>query len=236
MESILSGILFMPPKASYNSKTLPNLRRLGAVPCLHIKRARTRGVIMYLHGNATDLGHIGRILYTLSDRTQCDVVAIEYPGYGVCPGVPTVSSVVAGAHDALTWIEAHYTKVPIYLVGRSIGTGVGMAVMAQHPHPRVRRVFLISPFQSVSQLAYELMGSIAWAICPDVYRTIDNITLCSCPVTIIHGVKDALIPSKHSIDMYVRHQLKTTLHLIEGDHNNLNFEHISTLIAAQCDP
>ena len=222
MDAILSSILFMPPKASYSSRTLSNLRRIGSVPCLHIKRAHPRGVIMYLHGNSVDLGLMGRAMYTLSDCTCCDVVVAEYPGYGICPGTPSVASVTESVHQVLDWIERHYTEVPVYVVGRSIGTGIAMEVIAKHGHTKPKRVFLISPFESISQLAYEMMGTVAWTICPDVFRTIDNIHACPCPVDLIHGELDLLIPPQHSQNLHARHRKKTTLHIIDGDPNNLD--------------
>lgn len=231
MESLLSSILFRPPKSSYSSGTLSNLRRLGTVPCLHIKRARPRGVIMYLHGNAMDLGKVGRLAYTMSDHACCDLVAVEYPGYGVCPGTATVSAAVEAVHRALVWIEANYTTVPIYVVGRSIGTGIGMEVVAKYNHTKVQRVFLISPFESISQLAYDVMGPVIWAICPDVLRTIDNIGKGPCRVHLIHGRRDQLIPAQHSMNMHARHGTKVSMHMIDGGHNDLDFQVIGQIIA-----
>ena len=76
-------------------------------------------------------------------------------------------------------------------------------------------------------------GTVAWTICPDVFRTIDNIHACPCPVHLIqiHGELDRLIPPQHSQNLHARHRKKTTLHIIDGDHNNLDFGHIGGLIA-----
>ena len=66
-----------------------------ACPCLVVLRAdvqtlarcRGRGVILYLHGNGTDIGGAAEEAKTLARELDCHVVVPEYPGYGLAEGL-----------------------------------------------------------------------------------------------------------------------------------------------------
>ena len=61
----------------------------------------SRSPIPFLPGNAEDLGRSYSFCCQLRDRFQVHVLAVEYPGYGVCPGVATGPSVMENAFSAL---------------------------------------------------------------------------------------------------------------------------------------
>ena len=112
-----------------------------ACPCLVVLRAdvqtlarcRGRGVILYLHGNGTDIGGAAEEAKTLARELDCHVVVPEYPGYGLAEGTPSEDSVDAVAHAAARFIEktmgAPRDRVIIY--GRSVGTGPAAAAAAR---------------------------------------------------------------------------------------------------------
>ena len=41
-----------------------------------------RKIMLYFHGNAEDVGHNLILLYTLRERFNMSILAVEYPGYG----------------------------------------------------------------------------------------------------------------------------------------------------------
>ncbi len=59
-------------------------------------------------------------------------------------------------------------------------------------------LILMSPFKSIREVAKDLVGRVlAWAIA-ERFRNIDLIREIRCPVFIVHGQKDRLIPYSHA--------------------------------------
>lgn len=85
-------------------------------------------------------------------------------------------------------------KQDVLLVGSSMG---GYVSLCQSYHPKVSGVFLLAP--AVYMPGYEC----------------ESFT-CSCPVEVVHGWDDDVIPYANAIRFCEQH--RCTLHLIDGDH------------------
>ena len=89
-------------------------------------------------------------------------------------------------------------------MGRSIGTGVALELLknkkdSKIPNPRC--LALVSPFCSVKELVKEYAGSFGQLFVKEKYNNIEIIGDIHCPVFILHGKKDTLIPSEHSMEL-----------------------------------
>merc|ERR1719491_1613016 len=96
-----------------------------STPCLLLPYESARFLIIFFHSNAEDLGRCRWFCLFLRDQFQVHVLAVEYPGYGVCPGQTTREAVMANAHAALQF-ATQALKLPlerVKLFGRSIGCG-----------------------------------------------------------------------------------------------------------------
>ena len=62
---------------------------IGHVPCLLLQAPRAKYMIVYLHGNGEDIGFARGFVDHLRNRLHVHVLAMEYPGYGVCKGSPS---------------------------------------------------------------------------------------------------------------------------------------------------
>lgn len=51
-----------------------------SVPCLRVRHAHPRAVLLYLHGNAMCLNNLKGLVKRLSVQLGCDVIAPEIPG------------------------------------------------------------------------------------------------------------------------------------------------------------
>src|SRR5690606_12502735 len=94
-----------------------------------------KGYILYQHGNYEDLGQLDTRLQVLNDLGW-SVLAWDYPGYGLCPGVSneqTVSdsarAVAAYARDTLGWPVEQTV-----LYGRSLGGGPSILLATEAPY------------------------------------------------------------------------------------------------------
>uniref|UniRef100_A0A7E4VYV0 Peptidase_S9 domain-containing protein n=1 Tax=Panagrellus redivivus TaxID=6233 RepID=A0A7E4VYV0_PANRE len=162
--------------------------------------------IIYSHPNGSDLSDLMTLMPSpvqVSDFLNCNVVAYDYPGYGLSSGKPfedgfyaTIDAVIAYVHTDL--------KVPmdhIVLWGYSIGTVCSVHAAMTHD---VAGVVLFAPVASIvrtmkantcfdnrSRRIHTRTGRF------DSFATIDMITRVKVPILIAHGELDTLIPITH---------------------------------------
>ncbi|MGE5616113.1 MAG: alpha/beta hydrolase, partial [Bacillota bacterium] len=109
-------------------------------------------LVIYYGGNAEEVTQrSSEVARTYGDAA---VLLVNYRGYGQSEGRATESALIADALEIHDWavrqpgIDGHR----IVLHGRSLGTGVAVAVAAARP---VRGVVLTSPFGSARDIAVE---------------------------------------------------------------------------------
>lgn len=172
------------------------------VPCMMYKNPSANKTCVYLHGNATcllDL-HASGFPAMLSRTTNSNVVTVEYPGYGMGQK-RTLDADEACCRNLCTVLSYIRRKGAsnVVLVGRSLGCGILLRTMAQHPsfNSLVSQVTLISGFASVKDMCSsfwtrELVG--------DRLVNKRNITALGpgVKVTVIHGMDDQLVPYSHA--------------------------------------
>jgi len=170
------------------------------VPCLLLPYESARFIILFFHSNAEDLGRCRWFCHFLRDQFQVHVLAVEYPGYGVCPGLTTRESVVGNALAAL-----HFTlnslKLPlerIKVFGRSIGTGPALALASRF---RLAGTILVTPFTSVRGLFQDRLGPLAMLV-DEWFENDKAIKEVTSPTIIIHGRNDQIVPVHHSEKLY----------------------------------
>merc|ERR1712072_1109506 len=120
--------------------------------------------IVYLHSNAEDLGKCWKFLFAMREQFQVHVLAVEYPGYGICPGGPPTADTVTENAFAVFRFVREVIKWPndsIKIFGRSIGTGPAIALAVQY---NVAGVVLVTPFLSVRELVRDAVGVMAYFV------------------------------------------------------------------------
>lgn len=231
MGNVVNSVLFPAPPPSYTHKSFPSppLHTIDGVPCLYFSnRGQTRGFMVYLHGNSTDLGRIRKPVFTLARDLNYTVIAPEYPGYGIHYGETSPESCILAALRVLRYAREHANrkKVPVVLCGRSIGTGIVSQIARRHPS-LFDHLVLISPFESIERLARKRIGFLSTTV-KNVLNTGKVLKDYRRPILIIHGQKDTLIPIDHAIDLYnaCPSDKKTLRILHESDHDTLDWASI----------
>jgi len=87
----------------------------------------------------------------------------------------------------------------------------------------------MSPYTSIKNAAKAILG---WAsflgfLVQEKFRNIDSITETNCPVMVIHGKMDTLIPPSHGIDLFnaANPNVPALLHMpAKMDHNEFQLE------------
>lgn len=232
---VLSRFLFPAPPSSYSRESfpeellwIPKVLELGeacppdqCIPCLFLKYPSARFLILYLHSNAEDIGKCYSFLNVMREQFQVHVLAVEYPGYGICPGGPaTADTVTENAFAAFRFIREviQWPTDSIKLFGRSIGTGPAVALAVQY---KVAGVILITPFLSVRELVKDSIGIFAYMV-EERFPSKDRMHLIRSPLLIVHGQKDTLIPCRHGTCLHDMARSRKMLVCPEAMEHNTN--------------
>lgn len=127
-------------------------------------------------------------------------MAIEYPGYGIYEGKASSEQIIIDCESVYDYLTLRLGIRPqnIIVFGRSIGSGPATHLAA---HRRVGGLILMSPYTSIRDVAKNIAGSVMQYFVADRFRNIDKMKNISCAVCFLHGMKDKLIPVKHSQDL-----------------------------------
>lgn len=219
----LARLVFQPPMPTYSRD--PNLIWLNTdvgevIPAFYIPREGAKFTLLFSHGNAEDLGLIIRYFREVSLILRVNVFSYEYTGYGMSSGQPHEVAIYADIVAAFRYvrdvIKTPWTQIVPY--GRSIGTApsVHLATLTA-----VRGVVLQSPMVSIYRIPFRFRFTLPG----DTFANIDKIDRVCCPVFIIHGTRDEIVPVWHGQDLHNTCKKKGTAYdafIIEGaDHNNL---------------
>ncbi len=82
-----------------------------------------------------------------------------------------------------------------------MGSGPATHIASLYP---AYTLLLMSPYTSIKDVAKTLLGRLSFLLTPLVYerfRNIDTIKHSKCPVFILHGLQDTLIPPSHAEEL-----------------------------------
>ena len=187
------GIIFQPQKTSYNDG--PHIIKVKTgdgelISALYLQNPGAVFTFLYSHGNAEDLGNIRPILEQIRNKGY-SVFAYDYRGYGTSRGLPSEANVYKDADAAYRYLTEHL-KVPpnrIIAFGRSLG-GAPAIYLASKEHVAALIV------EGFFVTAYRVMTR--FPLVPfDKFRNIHRIGKVQCPLLVIHGANDAVVPLWH---------------------------------------
>ncbi|MBL7961271.1 alpha/beta hydrolase [bacterium] len=179
-------------------------------------------IIVYFHGNAGNMYHRiteGAKLFELG----YDVLVVSYRGYARSEGSPSEQGIYIDGRSALDFVtrELGYKMNDVVFYGRSIGTTVAIdAAQGQD----IAKLILITPLSSGA--AYADAKGLEWLefMVGKPFPSIDKINNVKCPLLVIHGDADEVIPQKLGLDLYKTYSgVKKFISIPGGGHNNLDY-------------
>jgi fermentation-respiration switch protein FrsA (DUF1100 family) len=179
-------------------------------------------VVLYFQGNGGGLNLRARRFRQLTEDGT-GLVALCYRGYGGSTGSPTEAGLLEDGAAAYAFARQHYAPERIVVWGESLGTGVAVALAAEH---QVGRVLLESPFMSAMEIAAG-----AYPIVPvrhlmkDPFRSDQRIARVSAPVLILHGAVDSVVPISHGERLFGLVRGPKRFIRLEGANHNDHDEH-----------
>jgi fermentation-respiration switch protein FrsA (DUF1100 family) len=151
-----------------------------------------RPTVLFLHGNAGEIGnHLPFAKFLI--EAGYGVLALEYRGYGGNPGKPDEKGLIEDGRAAFAFLRSQgIPDAGIVLYGESLGTGVAVALAAEHP---VRALILRSPYSSIAEVAAIQLPYVParWLV-RDRFDSLAKIGRNKAPLFIFHGANDMLIP------------------------------------------
>ena len=205
---------------------------------------RQRATVVFFHANAGNMGfRLDNIRQMYSDF-KLNVFILSYRGYGNSTGTPTEAGILIDAET--TW--QHVTqrndvdKGRILIFGRSLGGSVAIALASKHSKPLdsddavagvgsgggpyVSGLIVENTFTSISSLVntlFPLLSPLKPLILRLDWPAIQRIALVTCPILLLSGQLDEVVPAQHMQDLFdaaVRSRHKSILKVKTGLHNN----------------
>jgi fermentation-respiration switch protein FrsA (DUF1100 family) len=231
-ESLFNTFAFFPDtKFFLDKKDLPeHCTELSLVTsdkihiqALYFKQSgQHKKLVINFHGNAGNLYH--RINESLNIfNCGCDVLLLGYRGYGKSEGKPNENGVYIDGQCVYDYAVTTlgYTSENILLYGRSLGTTVAVHTAQNR---KIRGLILITPLSTAEDFARaKNMGSFG-SIAKDKFVSIEKMKNITCPLLVIHGTNDEVIPSALGKKLYDEYKgKKDFVTIINGHHNDLEF-------------
>ena len=187
---------------------------------IHFKQVRSKGLILYFHGNAGDLSRWGNITSFFVDKNY-DVLVMDYRSYGKSTGKLSEDALHTDAQMFYDYALDRYDESDIILYGRSLGTGIATRLAANN---NPNRLILETPFYSLMDIAKGRFPflPIKWLM-KYKFMSHEFIQKVTCPIAIFHGTKDRVIPYESGKRLFnaIPHGAKEFFTISEGGHNNL---------------
>jgi fermentation-respiration switch protein FrsA (DUF1100 family) len=187
---------------------------------LRTDRRPPLATVIVFNGNAGNRSHRAPLARRLAGA-GLDVCLFDYRGYGGNPGTPSEEGLLRDARAVHAAVAGRPGVDPdrIILMGESLGTGVVLSA-ARDVHPMA--VVLRSPFTSMADVAahhywFLPVRSLLW----DRYDSLSRIGTLSCPVAVIAGDRDSVVPIALSRRLFDAIRAPKTFITVRGaDHND----------------
>jgi pimeloyl-ACP methyl ester carboxylesterase len=164
-------------------------------------------VLLHCHGNATDIGMMMGPYYELVKvlaDLSLEVVGVEYSGYGAASGKPSAGNTYAdleAAYELVVSLGTPPNRIVAY--GQSVGSGPVACLASKH---QLGGIILHSPLLSGIKVVdpqpdHCCRPSCVWH-CFDFFPNDRRVKALTCPVFIMHGQRDDIIPFYHGYRLH----------------------------------
>lgn len=181
-----------------------------------LRAAGNRHAVLFSHGNAEDIGTAEFSLRELHGF-GVDVVAYDYRGYGHSAGKPSEPGTYRDIEAVYHHMRREYANQGIVVMGRSLGGGPSTELARRQP---VAGLVLESTYTSILDVV-----KLGWL--GKIYHNLGKIDHVDCPVFIVHGDRDQVIPFEHGVKLHARAREPKTFLRVPGGPHDLTFEDAS---------
>ena len=192
-------------------------------------KGESKGIVLYLKGNSKSIKGWGKFAVDFT-RHGYNVLMVDYRGFGKSTGRRSQKNIKRDMQVVYNKILEQTTEDRIILYGRSLGSGFATK-LASTNNPKM--LVLDAPYYSLTKVTARYMPFMPLSVLMKYpLPTYKWLKYVQCPIHIIHGTNDKLIPYKSSLKLSKINPKLTKLHsVIGGGHKNLNnFESYHTML------
>ena len=187
---------------------------------LHFRVEKPRGVVLYLKGNSKSIKGWGKFAVDFT-RNNYDVIMVDYRGFGKSTGKRSQNAIKHDLQFIYNKIREKVDEQYIILYGRSLGSGFATKLASMN-NPKM--LILDAPYYSLAKVTGRYMPFMPLSVIlrypMPTYKWLKYV---NCPIRIIHGTQDKLIPFKSSVKLsQIKSELTRLYPVIGGGHKNLN--------------
>lgn len=196
-----------------------------------------KGTVLHLHGNGGSLPkHLGGSWWLPQEGYQ--VLLLDYRGYGLSQGEPSLPEVYQDIDAAFDWLDKapEVQGKPLVVLGQSLGGGLAVHYLAEHPQQRARLKALVldsTPASYRDTAQHALNGPwFTWAfqvplsyLIPDADSAIHSLPkLAGTPILLFQSLDDSIVPLSNGIRLYQAAPPPRVLQLTRGEHVQTFFD------------
>ncbi|XP_015517703.1 protein ABHD13 [Neodiprion pinetum] len=193
------------------------------------EKAKKVPTLLFFHGNAGNMGHRLQNVARLYRKLGCNILMLEYRGYGLSQGSPSEEGLYMDARAGLDYLSTRtdINNDEIIVFGRSLGGGVAIDLAMRPDYAKkIWCLILENTFTSIPDMASLLIGSKILQYLPlfiykNKYMSLQKIGSVTVPTLFISGLADTLVPPKMMTELYERcgSSYKGMLRVPSGTHN-----------------
>lgn len=229
------AFLFFPPTARHEVHDYPHVvdyqLRQDAVTLrgwLVNPNLVRQKLLIYYGGNGEDIFHN---IEELKDIKAASLL-VAYRGYGPSDGRPAEAAIFADALAVIDDIQERYAPRQIFLIGRSLGSGVACYAAAKR---EIDGAVLVTPYDSIVNIA---RSSYPWLpvglLLKHRFDSLQVIAQITCPLLIIYGGQDQVVPAARTENL-INHigGSKEVVFIKRADHGTIDMfaEYWTALVA-----
>jgi len=187
-------------------------------------------LLVHAHSNGCDIGDMRQTLSSISESLKVHVMSFEFPGYGLHLGHASMRSIDEAASAVLDYImndlKVNLSQVVWY--GRSIGSGPALRAVhriSKEMKQQPGGIVIQCGFANFPEVAGHLFGRVAKRLVSRLWPNEAMLKELHCPVLLIHGRNDTMIPIQQSEKLWNAVSMKELSHFHTCDcgHNDFNF-------------
>lgn len=165
---------------------------------LYFTTSQSRGVILYLHGNAGALDSWGSVAPTYLSLGY-NVMVVDYRGYGKSQGAITNESQLL---DDVGLFYDHllksYRESDVIVLGYSLGSGLASQLAARN-NPRM--LIMQAPYFNLTAMMKHSVPFLPTFLLKYKLATNEALPRCRMPIVLIHGDQDEVIPYSQALQL-----------------------------------
>lgn len=180
---------------------------------LHFQVDEPKGVVIYLKGNTKSIKGWGKFAIDFT-RLGYEVIMMDYRGFGKSTGKRTMEAMKRDSQFIYDIVKKEFSEEKIVVYGRSLGSGFAARLAAKN-NPRL--LILTSPLYSLLRTIHRYLPFMpAKPFLRYNLPTFQYLKKVRCPIKIIHGSDDRLVPISTAVDLSEINPKLTRLYVILG--------------------